>query len=676
MFNILSMNDNIALDVIRTIAAVFDKAIYWLISFAYNIILEIANIQIFSDAEIQSFAGRLYTLIGIFMLFKLSFSIISYIISPDTIFDKEKGGTKLLKNVVITFILIIIMPTVFNIMGKVQNAILNDNIIENFVLGTDGETSSKMFKIDEQCPVGNKIDNDGDYVALMIFRPFYQVDPNGRNPSDLLAGDYCSATSVPALLKYDIYNSPVAGAIGTGMSGNYNVDYWFIISAIIGGVVFVVLIGFAMDIAVRSIKLSFLQIISPIPIISYIDPNQSKNGIFKKWAKEVGKTWADLFIKLIALYFLLKLLTMIDSLSNITENSDYKLWVSILIIIGGLIFAKKLPTLIGNMLGIKLDGGFNINPLKKFEKEALGGKILTSAGGMTAGMLGGAVAGAAAGNAVGNIGKGIAAGILSGASYGRHNPKAAFSKSMDQAYKSLTGNEMARFSFTKFMMGGGEKEVGEIKGYLKMANQDLRAEETRLNIASKTSADMGTKLTAQGYNLQDLGSVRNDLSSQSQDLANVMNSTQVKINETRATLNSYNQKYNEAEAYVNNYTPTAYYDDGTPIYSSEYKEYKKFLDNYNTHKLSLENELQTAQQNYEIAKLNYDNNIESIKNIDSYLRSISTENESRARIQSINKTISTLSDEKKQREKFYRYDSSPKEDVNKAIEKAKTHNYE
>lgn len=394
MFNILSMNDNIALDVIRTIAAVFDKAIYWLISFAYNIILEIANIQIFSDAEIQSFAGRLYTLIGIFMLFKLSFSIISYIISPDTIFDKEKGGTKLLKNVVITFILIIIMPTVFNIMGKVQNAILNDNIIENFVLGTDGETSSKMFKIDEQCPVGNKIDNDGDYVALMIFRPFYQVDPNGRNPSDLLAGDYCSATSVPALLKYDIYNSPVAGAIGTGMSGNYNVDYWFIISAIIGGVVFVVLIGFAMDIAVRSIKLSFLQIISPIPIISYIDPNQSKNGIFKKWAKEVGKTWADLFIKLIALYFLLKLLTMIDSLSNITENSDYKLWVSILIIIGGLIFAKKLPTLIGNMLGIKLDGGFNINPLKKLEKEALGGKFLSKLPGKALTAIGGGALGA------------------------------------------------------------------------------------------------------------------------------------------------------------------------------------------------------------------------------------------------------------------------------------------
>lgn len=381
MLNFLSMNDNIALDVIRTIGATFDKAIYWLISFAYNVIIEITSIQIFSDETVSEFADRLYTLIGIFMLFKLSFSLINYIISPDNIFDKEKGGAKLIKNIVISFILIIIMPNIFSLMGRAQNAILNDHIIENFILGTSGETSSNTFKITNNCPNSVEIFDKGDYIALVIFRPFYQLDPNGRNPYALLNGDYCNATSVSQLLKYDIYNSPVADAIGTGMSGNYDVDYWFIISAIIGGVVFVILIGFAMDVAVRSIKLAFLQMISPIPIISYIDPNQSKNGMLMKWAKEVGKTWVDLFIKLIALYFVLKILTMIDGeyimnqIDTATQNNLHKYIIMILIIVGGLIFAKKLPSLIGNLLGIKLDGGFTINPLKKFEKEALGGKI-------------------------------------------------------------------------------------------------------------------------------------------------------------------------------------------------------------------------------------------------------------------------------------------------------------
>lgn len=384
MLNILSTEDSALLDGIRTISATFDRAIYYIISLIYDIILEIANIDLFDNGTVvEQFSGRIYTLIGIFMLFKLSFSIINYIINPDSVFDKEKGGSKLIKNIVISFVLIIIMPNVFTLMNDVQNAILNDHVIENFIFGVDKNITTYEFKMDESCPGdGRQLESEGDYIALTIFRPFFQIDPYGTDADDLKGGYYCLASKVSDLLVPEIYNSPNTKSLGFAVDGIYTVDYWFIISSLVGGVVAVVLISFAMDVAVRAIKIAFLQIISPIPIISYIDPNQSKNGMLIKWAKELGKTWADLFIKLIALYFVILIITMIDT-NNILDGVNHKLWVSILIIIGGLMFAKKLPTLIGNMLGIKLDGGFNINPLKKLEKEALFGKGLANLPGKT-----------------------------------------------------------------------------------------------------------------------------------------------------------------------------------------------------------------------------------------------------------------------------------------------------
>jgi len=408
LLNFLSMNDSVLNDAIRGIFAMFDRFIYMIISLVYEIIIEISNIQIFSDNTIEEFAGRIYTLIGIFMLFKLSFSVISYIINPDTVFDKEKGGSKLLVNIVITFVLIIIMPTVFDYMGRAQTAILKGNIIENFILGTDGETGSTKFKMSEDCPNERNIDEEGDYIALMVFRPFYQIDPNGKDPAGLISdGTYCNAESVSELLVAKVYNSPSMSGDGVGTNGNYNIDYGFLISTLVGGVVALVLVGFAMDVAVRAIKLSFLQLIAPIPIMSYIDPSQSKNGMFKKWLTELGKTWGDLFIKLAALYFVIKIITMIDSIEVITESVEHKFWIPILIIIGGLIFAKQLPTLIGNMLGIKLDGGFSINPMKKIRDQAMFGNLAAGAvtGGVAAGgaLMAGGIANAYAARK--NLGK-------------------------------------------------------------------------------------------------------------------------------------------------------------------------------------------------------------------------------------------------------------------------------
>lgn len=73
-------------------------------------------------------------------------------------------------------------------------------------------------------------------------------------------------------------------------------------------------------------------------------------------------------------------------------------FTKVFIIIGALMFAKQLPKLISDLTGIKLDGKFEWNPLKRVENEALGAKMVTgaAAGLITrgpAGMLSGAWSG-------------------------------------------------------------------------------------------------------------------------------------------------------------------------------------------------------------------------------------------------------------------------------------------
>ena len=135
-----------------------------------------------------------------------------------------------------------------------------------------------------------------------------------------------------------------------------------------------------MDVALRSIKLAFLQLIAPIPILSYVDPKSGKDGLFKKWYEMCIKTFISLFVRLIALYFAVYIISrvadmkMVDLIDGSYQTNAF---VAIFIIIGALMFAKQLPKILEG-LGIKLDGDgkFTLNPLRKLEKEALGGGVL------------------------------------------------------------------------------------------------------------------------------------------------------------------------------------------------------------------------------------------------------------------------------------------------------------
>ena len=447
--------------IIKAIRAFFtniDSHIYYLIKVVYNLIIDLANVKLFSDTTLNDFATRVYTLLGIFMLFKITFSFISYIINPDKMLDKTSGVQNIIKNVVVALIMIIIAPRAFDLLYEAQSAILDDNILPRFIVGTESDVNSTsdlsiyMYSYDTGSNSEDSLNSDpcgtngifiaasqADYINLMILRNFFKPESdmdatnlmNSLNRTDDGPKNYCNPTD---LVNENLPSSVTAGSFldNSTIFNSYKfgkqfaINYSFIISTAVPTFVLLIYISIAFDIAVRAIKLSFLQLIAPIPIISYIDPNSGKNGMFKKWLVEVGKTWANLFIRLASVYFAVYVIQQISN-SNFPMfyNESYKpksgtFWIQLFVLIGALMFAKQLPQLLETLIpGLKTSGSFQLNPFKKIANDTLGGKYL--AGAAVAGGVGaaGALAGGKAKyDALRNTGHGIIQSIARGALMG------------------------------------------------------------------------------------------------------------------------------------------------------------------------------------------------------------------------------------------------------------------
>lgn len=405
-----------------------DKIVFNFISSIYDVLITIARTSVLSQADIVGMADRIYKLLAIFMVFKVTLSLITYVVNPDDFSDKSKGISKLSKNIIISLSLLILTPYIFSYAYQLQTIILEDNSLSVLIFGDDetSATNESFFNT-----AGDKI----AYVTMMpFFSPNLSLNADGIINCDTLTqreGDVTKfngecKTALETLTDEDKDNNFSKQTLETYVAGiengnfglmfrqdmalatvtdsendsetNYVMDYKFIFSTVVGVVIILLLITFCMDIAVRSIKLAFLQLAAPIPIISYVDPKSGKDGMFKKWYDMCFKTYLSLFIRLLALYFAvyiigkvadLRLVDIIDG-SYVTNGI-----VSIFIIIGALMFAKQLPKLLEG-LGIKLDGDgkFTLNPLKKFEEGTLGGKqvpkrVTGALGGMAAGLIGG-----------------------------------------------------------------------------------------------------------------------------------------------------------------------------------------------------------------------------------------------------------------------------------------------
>ena len=349
---------------LRKVAGSICNAIYSLISILFDVFYSLANIRILNagtmvdgvwhDAPITIIYKRITLLLGIIMVFYVTFQFIKYVIEPDTFSDKEKGGEKLVFKLIAVVVLMGTVPTIFDKAYDIQRLILNSHLIDKVLIGhTDTEMSSF-----------------GKSMSASVFSLFYYLDDVTSKDFDCKNGITCQET-----INMNISNLATTGSMpmitsGLGIEVNDNkfaihFDAWFAMG--VGLFLCYILVLYVIDIGVRVAQLTYLQIIAPIPIISYLSPK--KDGMFQKWVKQCVVTFLDVFIRLFIIYFMLLVISNINISSigeSINANVDEttKTWVYIALILGLLLFAQKAPKLIQELfpnMGAAM-GNFGLKP--------------------------------------------------------------------------------------------------------------------------------------------------------------------------------------------------------------------------------------------------------------------------------------------------------------------------
>ena len=364
---------------VRSLFGTLDSIAYTLFSWVMQLIFDIAEVST-SDAfnnfygEIQS---RIYAVLAIFMLFKVTISMLTYLVNPDSITDKSNGIGKLSTRIIVSLVMLIAFPYAFQFLNRVQPHVLE--ALPRVILGTQPSSYSDL---------GSQMENAGQNIAFQTYNGvFFNTNCADKEAQvGVSNGNPCFQYENSVQGEVDHLNDPADGD-----NNSYKYDYMPLIGFVVAIVMTLILLGYCVDIAVRVFKLIILQLIAPIPIISYVDPKASKDGAFNKWIKMVISVWADLFIKLGIIYFIMLVISELftsGAIQNLTTNLFGDSYfrgglVTLALIVGLLFFAKDAPKFICDAMGIKMgENGKLFGGL---------GKIM-SAGAIAAGTVGSTIA--------------------------------------------------------------------------------------------------------------------------------------------------------------------------------------------------------------------------------------------------------------------------------------------
>lgn len=319
-------------------------AIMVLVKSILTLIFDIANITFFTDTTINDLKTRVYIIIGVLMLFKITISCIQYLVNPDKAEDKENGFGGIIKRTIISVLLLALVPTIFSFAKYAQNAIV--------------EALPKVI-LNQQENVD--IDEIGESIAYTTTLGFFGYSSETCNNGSIGGLSGGSSNSTFSSTDDILANVKLIATDRCNNENRYKFNWLLCFPASIFLVL--ILVSMTIDVGIRVIKFGFLELIAPVPIASYIDPKTSKKS-FDSWVHNSISVYVDLFIRLGVIYLILYLfLLLIPSFqSSFVLNDGTKLsWgrsmlVNVAIIISLFMFAKNAPKFICDVLGIKDSG--------------------------------------------------------------------------------------------------------------------------------------------------------------------------------------------------------------------------------------------------------------------------------------------------------------------------------
>lgn len=410
---------NVWIDIVRVIFNGLDGIIYGLIKWLLFGIFDLAHLTTSADV-FNGIYSRIYVILGIFMAFKLSFSFFQYIIDPESMTGKsDKSITKVISRMFIMLVTLIFLPPILfgtkdgpGLLSRAQDAFLPSlpkiifGVTDINGLNSDAVSYSSSSSTDD---FTKSIEQSSEAIAVNTLRGFYAPVPelniacgNGtyektpqiRNLKEFANTIHSTCKVGYGLFSKEFWTLPAWEVIQGKQYYLYSYNYG--ISTVVGVLVLLLLAGITIDIAKRVFKLIVLEAIAPIPIMSLVDPKASKDGAFGKWVKSLTTTFLDIFLKLGLVYLIVVLIQMITAkgslFSNFPENAGFRTtYLTVLLILGLIFFAKEAPKFIKDALGIKDSGGGLFDDVKTIGKAA--------------GLVGGAAVGAAGvvGSTVGSV---------------------------------------------------------------------------------------------------------------------------------------------------------------------------------------------------------------------------------------------------------------------------------
>lgn len=349
-------------DALNILSAWLCQTIYPLIAYVYKLFYNIGTLRIITDEKINPIYNRITLILGLVMLFVITFQLIQYIMEPDNFNDKEKGFGKVMVRMVISVALIALVPQMFNFAFDLQKDIMSNDLIPKIILGSSNDTD----------------ENWGRAFSRALLNNFYKVNPNLDNPVCDNPSNSPAIDIVNANLTDLTSNGRLGSALGYCLNEKAEnndkedkIQFDGIIAVLSGGLVLWMLGMYCLDLGVRVVQLTYLQIIAPIPIIMYMLPK--KDGAFEKWVKQCITTFLDLFVRTAIICFVVLVIsTLNNSFEKITKNVTasaqgdtlFTSLIYVCLVLGVMTFAKKAGDMLKELFpkGNAASGELGISP--------------------------------------------------------------------------------------------------------------------------------------------------------------------------------------------------------------------------------------------------------------------------------------------------------------------------
>lgn len=481
---------------IRYLMFALSTFIYGLLMDLYDMFLALCNVRLLSNDILQELSRRVGYILGVVMLFYVILGFIQLLLNPDAINDGEKGATAIIKKTIIVIVMLGSANFAFELLYQVQVTVVKSNIISKLLLpysvtpivnGQDTSTSQDSTLINNE--------TFGSLLAEELFSSFYSIEEFKESDIDS-NGDISSYEDCQTVvnnfrnqlinnrsfdLGYTCLNSTIVvnfkiddSTKSDGQETNV-VKFNWLLCPLVGLVAVYLMVMYCFKVGIRMVQLMFLEIISPMAIVSYLA--LKKDTMFSKWKNIYISTYIDVFIRIAIINFAFFLVATVFSVTggdglefqgtDFSSNPFFK----VIMILSILTFAKKAPELVGELLpksASKLGFGASM-------KDIVG---LTALTGLAVGGVGGAIGGAIGSRSPIGLIKGLINGGRKG--FSGKNPL----NSAKSGYGS--GHEYGMQRHQRIVEGGSHFPIPGAKRRL----ENLNKEKTRLESQNTALKDI------------------------------------------------------------------------------------------------------------------------------------------------------------------------------------------